>query len=326
MAVTHPHITVGHHNRYGVVAATSHDNHVAEHILRLVGFERRPGSDLYGLSDPTLEPLRRGAQAVQSLRAAQYSVTSDAAYDLQPYSRTHPNQGLSNQQEKPSALPVSGVGETPFASAHALGTSSYVRDIGWPDPTSAKQQRRSPGRHRRLPGPYGCFAATVARRFRRIPPRCRCPGAKPHPLARSHQGELTMDLQLEPDVAFGLYADLGVAAAIAEERPFLDEVLRKHHFRCSEYLDVYLLPTDTPHNQAVQTMASASREFQESGHSVAADPKIVIPQPIPAPDGVPARSTQPAQSLTALTGQLHELRRSADVADVLSEVHDKRAR
>ncbi|MET7518330.1 hypothetical protein ABZS88_33770 [Streptomyces sp. NPDC005480] len=122
-----------------------------------------------------------------------------------------------------------------------------------------------------------------------------------------------------------MHSDLGVAAAVADERPFLDEVLRKHHFRYSEHLDVYLLPSDTPHNQAVQTMASASGEFQESGLSVAADPKIVIPQPIPAPDGVPARSTQPAQSLTALTRQLHELRRSADVADVLSEVHDKRA-
>ncbi|MEK0099850.1 hypothetical protein WDA79_15430 [Streptomyces sp. A475] len=112
---------------------------------------------------------------------------------------------------------------------------------------------------------------------------------------------------------------------VADERPVLDEVLRKHHFRYSEYLDVHLLPNDTPHNQAVQTMASASCKFQEADLSVAADPKIVIPQPIPAPDG-PARSTQPAQSLTALTGQLHELRRSADVADVLSEVRDKRAR
>jgi hypothetical protein len=140
---THPHITVGQHNRYGVVAATSHDNHVAEHILRLVGFERLPGSHLYGLSDPTREPLRRGAQAVQSLRAAQYSVTSDAAYDLQPYSQMDPNEGLSNRQEKPSAMPVADVGEAPFTSAHALDTFSYVRDIGRPDPTSARQQRRA---------------------------------------------------------------------------------------------------------------------------------------------------------------------------------------
>ncbi|MGW5200808.1 hypothetical protein [Streptomyces spiralis] len=83
MSDTRPHITVGHHDRYGVVAATSHDNHVAEHILRLVGFERLPGSRLYGLTDPRRDPIRRGAQAVQSLRAARYSVTSDVAYDLE---------------------------------------------------------------------------------------------------------------------------------------------------------------------------------------------------------------------------------------------------
>ncbi|MCX5435550.1 hypothetical protein [Streptomyces sp. NBC_00063] len=200
MAETHPHITVGHHDRYGVVAAASHDNHVAEHSLGLVGFKRLPGSDLYGLSDPTREPLRRGAQAVQSLRAAQYSVTSDAAYDLQPYDRLDPNRVLSDRQEKTSAMPVSGIGEAPFASARALdadiradqivvhdqvrdpegtvravgtdartsegallpregdlryietrpaGTDlafdafSCVRDDGWPEPSSAAQQRRA---------------------------------------------------------------------------------------------------------------------------------------------------------------------------------------
>ncbi|MFD7204388.1 hypothetical protein [Streptomyces sp. NPDC059893] len=120
MAETHPHITVGHHSRYGVVAATSHDNHVAEHILRLVGFERLPGSHLYGLSDPTREPLRRGAHAVQSLRAAQYSVSSDIAYDREPYSRSDWTRGLSDRQEDLSAMPASGIGEAPFASAHAL--------------------------------------------------------------------------------------------------------------------------------------------------------------------------------------------------------------
>lgn len=52
-----------------------------------------------------------------------------------------------------------------------------------------------------------------------------------------------MTLQLEPDVAFGMHPDYGVAAAVADARPFLDEVLRKHHFRYSEYLDVYLLRT-----------------------------------------------------------------------------------
>ncbi|MFC9498885.1 hypothetical protein [Streptomyces sp. NPDC056982] len=120
MAETHPHITVGHHDRYGVVAATSHDNHVADHILRLVGFERLHGSHLYGLSDPTREPLRRGAQAVQSLRAALYSVTSDAAYDREPNSRLDRTRGLSDRQKDLSAMPTSGMAESPFASARAL--------------------------------------------------------------------------------------------------------------------------------------------------------------------------------------------------------------
>ncbi|MCX5085655.1 hypothetical protein [Streptomyces sp. NBC_00401] len=120
MAETHPHITVGHHGRYGVVAATSHDNHVAEHILRLVGFERLPGSDLHSLTDPTREPLRRGAQAVQSMRATHYSVTSDAAYDLQPHTRLRPSQGPTDGPEKPPIMAVSGVEEAAVASARLL--------------------------------------------------------------------------------------------------------------------------------------------------------------------------------------------------------------
>ncbi|MEV3853165.1 hypothetical protein AB0J38_02440 [Streptomyces sp. NPDC050095] len=132
-----------------------------------------------------------------------------------------------------------------------------------------------------------------------------------------------MNLQLEPDVAFGVDPDLGVVAAVADDRPFLDEVLRKHHFHYSEHFDVYLLPQDTPHNQVVRLVAGATREFQDSQLAVSADPKVVIPPPVPAPDGVPSRTPLPGQSLTALTGQLHELRRSADVADVLGEVLDE---
>ncbi|MFI0808205.1 hypothetical protein [Streptomyces echinatus] len=132
-----------------------------------------------------------------------------------------------------------------------------------------------------------------------------------------------MTLQLEPDVAFGMHPAFGVAAAVADDRPFLDEVLRKHRFRYSEYLDVYLLADDTPHNTAVWTVASATRELQETGLSVAADPRIMIPPPIPTPDGAPVRATQPGQSLTALTGQLHELRHAADVSEVLGEILDE---
>ncbi|MEU6416024.1 hypothetical protein [Streptomyces spiralis] len=132
-----------------------------------------------------------------------------------------------------------------------------------------------------------------------------------------------MTLQLEPDVAFGMHPDFGVAAAVADDRPFLDEVLRKHHFTYSKYLDVYLLPVDTPHNTAVRAVASTTREFQKAGLSVAVDPKIVVLSPIPALDGVPARTAQPGQSLSELTGQLHELHRAADVSEVLGEILDK---
>ncbi|MEV0372588.1 hypothetical protein AB0I10_22605 [Streptomyces sp. NPDC050636] len=132
-----------------------------------------------------------------------------------------------------------------------------------------------------------------------------------------------MNLPYEPDVAFGVHPDLGVAAAVADDRPYLDEVLRKHHFRYSQDLDVYLLPEGTGHNTAVRTMAAATREFQGAGHTVAADPRIMLPPPVPTPGGVDARKTQPGQSLTALTGELHELRRSADVAEVLEQILDE---
>ncbi|MEV3853166.1 hypothetical protein AB0J38_02445 [Streptomyces sp. NPDC050095] len=119
MADIRPHITIGHHAQYGVVAATSHDNHVAEHILGLVGFERLPDSDLYALTDPHRDPVRRGGQAVQSLRAAQYSVTSDAAYDLQPRTRLSRSSGLLDRLEKAPA-PAPSIKESAAAPARAL--------------------------------------------------------------------------------------------------------------------------------------------------------------------------------------------------------------
>ncbi|MFE7318262.1 hypothetical protein ACFU7T_34975 [Streptomyces sp. NPDC057555] len=132
-----------------------------------------------------------------------------------------------------------------------------------------------------------------------------------------------MNLPHEPDVAFGVHPDLGVAAAVADDRPHLDEVLRKHHFRYRRDLDVYLLPEGTGHNTAVRTVAAATREFHDAGLTVAADPRIMLPPSVPTPDGVAARTTQPGQSLTALTGELHELRRSADVVEVLEQILDE---
>ncbi|MFC6067044.1 hypothetical protein [Streptomyces ochraceiscleroticus] len=81
----------------------------------------------------------------------------------------------------------------------------------------------------------------------------------------------------EPAVAFGRIPDLGVAAAVADDRPFLDEVLRRHGFEYSPRRDIYLLPPGTAHDAAVQTVAAATQRFQGAGLSVAADPRLVVP-------------------------------------------------
>ncbi|WP_432144313.1 hypothetical protein [Streptomyces sp. bgisy084] len=132
-----------------------------------------------------------------------------------------------------------------------------------------------------------------------------------------------INLPYEPDVAFGVHLDLGVAAAVTDDQPQLGEVLRRHHFRYSHDLDVYLLPDGIGHNPAVRSVASATRELQDAGHTVAADPRIMLPPPVPTAHGVAARTTQPGHSLTALTGELHDLRRSADVADALEQILDE---
>ncbi|MFG3255287.1 hypothetical protein [Streptomyces sp. NPDC048172] len=102
-----------------------------------------------------------------------------------------------------------------------------------------------------------------------------------------------MSSQPEPDVAFGTTRDFGIAAAVADDRPFLDEVLRKHHFAFEARLNVYLLPPETAYDVTVKNMAAATREFQAAGLSVAADPRAVVP---PHPDG-PAHA--PAHSEAA---------------------------
>ncbi|WP_435244439.1 hypothetical protein [Streptomyces sioyaensis] len=128
MAETRPHITVSHHDRFGVVAAASHDNHVADHMLRRVGFERLPGSDLYTLTEPDRDATRRGQQAVQSLRAAQYTVTSDATYDLSPHTPLTTSQGLVRLENR-SAAQVPSVGQAAFASARALDADIRAAQI-----------------------------------------------------------------------------------------------------------------------------------------------------------------------------------------------------
>ncbi|WP_406431938.1 hypothetical protein OHB00_05850 [Streptomyces sp. NBC_00631] len=117
MAEIRPHITVAHHAQYGVVAAMSHDNHVADHMLRRVGFERLPGSCLYALTEPDRDLTRRGEQAVQSLRAARYSVTSDAVYDIKAAIGPIAAQDPLDVRATPVTL---GAGEAVSSSARAL--------------------------------------------------------------------------------------------------------------------------------------------------------------------------------------------------------------
>ncbi|MFJ9129967.1 hypothetical protein ACIRJS_38385 [Streptomyces sp. NPDC102340] len=98
----------------------------------------------------------------------------------------------------------------------------------------------------------------------------------------------------EPDVAFGLIPELGVAAAVADDHPFLDEVLRKHHFIYSQTHDIYLLPSDTSQTTAVRAVAGATREFQDTGLSIAVDPKVVLSASPPAPAPPPSTRAQAA--------------------------------
>jgi hypothetical protein len=139
VAETHPHITVAHHDQHGVVAAASHGNHVADHMLRLVGFECLPGSSLYALTEPGRDLTRRAQQAVQSLRAAQYSVTSDAAYDVDPATQPISGHALRDRLENTPGRDVSDMGEVAFAASRVPDADIRSEQI----PTPATQQRRA---------------------------------------------------------------------------------------------------------------------------------------------------------------------------------------
>ncbi|MHC5260855.1 hypothetical protein ACYSUO_23480 [Streptomyces sp. UC4497] len=126
----------------------------------------------------------------------------------------------------------------------------------------------------------------------------------------------------EPDVAFGLIPNLGMAAAVADDRPNLDEVLRKHHFLYAQTHDIYLLPSDTSHTAAVRAVVGATREFQDTGLSVAVDPKILLSGSLPATATPLSRSLD--SSAHALTGQLHDARQAMDVSEALEPLHSMR--
>ncbi|MCK7626183.1 hypothetical protein MUU72_24270 [Streptomyces sp. RS10V-4] len=106
---------------------------------------------------------------------------------------------------------------------------------------------------------------------------------------------------LEPDVAFGVHPVLGIAAATADDRPFLDEVLRRHHFRYSEDLDVYLLPAGTPPAVGVRAVAHACRALHDAGLTAAADPRILSSRP--DPDDLSANRPARSRAATASSAQ-----------------------
>jgi hypothetical protein len=127
-----------------------------------------------------------------------------------------------------------------------------------------------------------------------------------------------------PDVTFGLQPDLGVVAALAKDHPYAEQVLRQHYFRHRPDLALYVLPRDAPYNQVLRAVTGATRRLQANGLSVMADPQIMLPPPLPRLPGAPVPDAVPAQSLTALTAELHTVTRSAEAAEILEELLDPR--
>lgn len=95
-----PHIMVHHHDEFGVVARNVHGHHLADHMLRRVGFEPVPGQALYALTEPHRDLTRRAQQAVSSLRAARLTVTADAAYDVTPPRHLSADRGLLDRRDR----------------------------------------------------------------------------------------------------------------------------------------------------------------------------------------------------------------------------------
>ncbi|GAA1708457.1 hypothetical protein [Streptomyces yatensis] len=118
----------------------------------------------------------------------------------------------------------------------------------------------------------------------------------------------------QPDVAFGAIPGVGVAAAVANDSSFLDEVLRQHGFAYNARRDVYLLPQDTDHRTVVRAVATATRKLQMAGLSVSADPRVVASAPSAAtfePEPLPR------ESLADLSAALPTLEEPSDVAEWL---------
>jgi hypothetical protein len=130
-------------------------------------------------------------------------------------------------------------------------------------------------------------------------------------------------MSLEPHIAFGPHPDLGVVAEVAADNPRIEQVLRKHHFRRHPESGLYFLPSDAPYNRVLRAVTNAARVLQDAGLSVAADPGLMVPPPVPQSPATPTRKAVPAQSLTALTAELHTADRAADAAEILQELLDE---
>ncbi|MCC9707103.1 hypothetical protein E4N62_18600 [Streptomyces sp. MNU76] len=130
-------------------------------------------------------------------------------------------------------------------------------------------------------------------------------------------------MRLEPHISIGPHPDLGVVAEVAAGNPHTEQVLRKHHFRQHPESGLYFLPSDAPYNRVLRAVTGAARVLQDAGLSVATDPRLMVPPPVPRSSGAPARKAVPAQSLTALTAELHTVDRAMDAAEILQELLDE---
>ncbi|MFF4529473.1 hypothetical protein ACFY1P_09395 [Streptomyces sp. NPDC001407] len=94
-----PHVIVGRHPELGYVALNPQELFVADHVLKLLGFQPVPGSKLYALANPEHDGERRTRQAIASLRAARYQVAADISLDPAPPQQAA-TQRLANEQQQ----------------------------------------------------------------------------------------------------------------------------------------------------------------------------------------------------------------------------------
>lgn len=125
----------------------------------------------------------------------------------------------------------------------------------------------------------------------------------------------------EPDVAIGTIPNVGIAAAVSDDGPpILGETLNQHGFTYHLVGDVYLLPSETDHHTAVRAVAAATRQLQEAGWSVAADPRVAIPDtPASSESDAPIRG----ETLKEMAAGLSDLEDPSDVAELVTRPSDE---